>query len=151
MEEVTTYIQSGNIIFSTEIKTKEAISTFIEKLLLKEYGWEIPSLLLEQKDLDQVILSNPYPELSETSTNKPYVCIPQKSITKNQMEVLNELNYEGEYFTVAENGVYLYCTKEINKCKLSNNLIEKKLGISCCTRNWRTLLKLQTLFSTPKK
>ena len=149
LEEVTTYIQSGNIIFSTEIKTKEAISTFIEKLLLKEYGWEIPSLLLEQKDLDQVILSNQYPELSETSTNKPYVCIPQKSITKNQMGVLNELNYEGEYFTVTKYGVYLYCTKERNRCKLSNNVIESKLGISCSTRNWRTLLKLQSLFSTP--
>ena len=89
LEEVTTYIQSGNIIFSTELKTKEAISIFIEKLLLKEYGWEIPSLLLEQKDLDQIILSNQYPKLSETSTNKLYECIPQKSITKNQMEVLN--------------------------------------------------------------
>ena len=149
LEEVTTYIQSGNIIFSTEIKTKEAISIFIEKLLLKEYGWEIPSLLLEQKDLDQIILSNPYPKLSETSTNKPYVCIPQKRITKNQMELLNELNYEGEYFTVTKHGVYLYCTKERNRCKLSNNLIESKLGISCSTRNWRTLLKLQSLFSTP--
>ncbi len=47
LEEVTTYIQSGNIIFSTEIKTKEAISIFIEKLLLKEYCCGITSLLLE--------------------------------------------------------------------------------------------------------
>jgi uncharacterized protein (DUF1697 family) len=65
------------------------------------------------------------------------------------MEVLNELNYEGEYFTVTKQGTYLYCTKEINQCKLSNNLIEKKLDISGSTRNWRTLLKLQALFNTP--
>ena len=148
-EDIQTYIQSGNILFTSEIETKEGISTFIENLLLKEYGWIIPSLILEQKDLDQVILSNPYPKLAETSTNKPYVCIPQKALNKKQIEVLRELNYEGEYFTVTQQAIYLYCTKEINKCKLSNNLIEKKLGISCSTRNWRTLLKLQSLFNTP--
>ena len=149
LENVKTYIQSGNILFYSEIQTKAEISIFIENLLFKEYGCEIPSLILEQKDLEQIILSNPYPKITETSTNKPYVCIPQKRITKNQMELLNELNYEGEYFTVTKHGVYLYCTKERNRCKLSNNLIESELGISCSTRNWRTLLKLQSLFSTP--
>jgi len=149
LEGVKTYIQSGNILFYSELQTKAEISIFIENLLLKEYGWEIPSLILEQKDLEQIILSNPYPNITETSTNKPYVCIPQKTLNKKQMEVLKEINYEGEYITVTEQGIYLYCTKEINKCKLSNNLIEKKLGISCSTRNWRTLLKLQSLFNTP--
>lgn len=149
LENVKTYIQSGNILFTSEIETKEGVSTYIEKLLLKEYGWEIPSLVLEQKDLDKIILSNPYPKLTETTTNMPYVCIPQKRLNKTKVELLNELNFEREYFTVTENGIYLYCTKEINKCKLSNNYIESKLGIYCSTRNWRTLLKLQSLFSTP--
>ena len=149
LENVNTYIQSGNILFYSEIQTKAEISIFIENLLLKEYGWEIPSLILEQKDLEQIILNNPYPKITETSTNKPYICIPKTSLTKKEIEVLSELNYEGEYFTVTQQGIYLYCTKEINKCKLSNNVIEKKLGISCSTRNWRTLLKLQSLFNTP--
>jgi len=83
---------------------------------------------------------NPYSKLTETTTNKTYVSIPQKRLNKTKVELLNELNFEGEYFTVTENGIYLYCTKEINKCKLSNNFIESKLGISCSTRNWRTLL-----------
>jgi uncharacterized protein (DUF1697 family) len=56
LENVATYIQSGNILFTSEIETKEGVSTFIENLLLKEYGWIIPSLILEQKDLDQIIL-----------------------------------------------------------------------------------------------
>jgi len=93
LENVKTYIQSGNILFTSEIESKEGISIFIEKLLLKEFGWGIPSLILEQKDLEQIILSNLYPKLKETTTNKPYVCMyvfHKKDLTK-KMELLNEL------------------------------------------------------------
>ena len=149
LEDVKTYIQSGNILFNSEMQTKAELSLFIENLLLKNYGWEIPSLILEQGDLEKLIINNPYPNITKDSTNKPYVCIPKTSLTKKQIIALREQKYEGEYFRATQQGVYLYCTKEVNKCKLSNNLLEKKLGISCSTRNWRTLLKLQALFNTP--
>lgn len=49
LDEITTYIQSGNIVFTTRMDCKKQISTFIERLLMKEYGWEVPSLILTKK------------------------------------------------------------------------------------------------------
>ena len=146
LDEITTYIQSGNIVFTKHMDCKEQISTFIEHVLKKEYGWEVPSLILTKENLNKILENNPYPELEETSTNKPYVCIPKQEFLQDKMEALNALRFDGEFFTTRKYGVYLYCTKEANKCKLSTKLIEKKLKAVCTTRNWRTLLKLQKLF-----
>lgn len=101
-------------------------------------------------ELEKLILNNPYPNISKTTLNKPYMCIPKKELTKSQIEVLKDIHFENEFFKPTKTGIYLYSSKEANKCKLSNNFFEKKLGISCSTRNWRTLLKLQLLFKESK-
>ena len=149
--EVNTYIQSGNILFTRKESSKEELSVFIEELLLKEYGWEIPSLILDELGLEKLIMNNPYPNISKSTLNKPYVCIPNKKLTKSQIELFKDIHFEDEFYKPTKYGIYLYATKEANKCKLSNNFFEKKLGISCSTRNWRTLLKLQLLFNTATK
>ncbi len=41
--------------------------------------------------------------------------------------------------------VYLYCPNGYGKSKLSNNFLEKKLGVGATTRNWKSVLKLYEL------
>ena len=41
--------------------------------------------------------------------------------------------------------VYLYCPNGYGKTKFSNVFIEKKLGVSATTRNWKSVLKLHEL------
>ena len=79
LDEITTYIQSGNIVFTTRMDCKKQISTFIERLLMKEYGWEVPSLILTKENLNKILENNPYPELEETSTNKQTLCVYTKT------------------------------------------------------------------------
>ena len=144
-KNVKTYIQSGNIILDSAITTIEEQSLAIELLLQEKYGWDIPCVVLDTEGLNRIVKNNPFKNISKEKATLPYVCIPKRDLSKNDLEVLKEVHFEGEYFNVTKNAIYLYSTLEINKSKMSNNFFEKKLSISCTTRNWRTLNKLKEL------
>lgn len=57
----------------------------------------------------------------------------------------NELEFEGEEFQVTKGCMYLSLLGRYSDAKLNNIFIEKKLGVSCTTRNWKTILKLNEL------
>ena len=144
-KNVKTYIQSGNIILDSVIQTKEEQSAAIELLLQEKYGWEIPCIVLDTEDLSRIVDHNPYKNISKEKATLPYVCLPKRALSKKDVDGLKAVHFEGEYFNVTKNAIYLYSTLELNKSKLSNNFFEKKLTISCTTRNWRTLNKLKEL------
>jgi uncharacterized protein (DUF1697 family) len=45
--------------------------------------------------------------------------------------------------------VYLYCPDGYGKTRYSNTFIERKLGLSATTRNWRTVRQLLDMASAP--
>lgn len=148
---VRTYIQSGNILLESEQFSKDELNKVIENFILKEYGWEVPCLVLNLEDLKEILANNPFPEQTALKANQPYVCIPQQELSKELLYSLDAVHFEGEYFKARKKAIYLYSTLAINKSKLSNHLFEKKLNMSCTTRNWRTLTKLYSMMDVTLK
>ena len=50
-----------------------------------------------------------------------------------------------DVFTVAGREIYLYCPNGYGRSKLTNGFFERKLGVRCTGRNWRTVAKLVEL------
>jgi uncharacterized protein (DUF1697 family) len=53
----------------------------------------------------------------------------------------------GEQAVWGERAIYLFRPNGYGRTKLNNNFFEKAAGVLATTRNWRTLLALQTLCS----
>ena len=60
--DVSTYIQSGNALFSTDGKDPAALGADIEAALDKQLGMRPRVLVLTRDELAQVIRDNPYPD-----------------------------------------------------------------------------------------
>lgn len=60
--DVSTYIQSGNALFSTDGKDPAALAAEIEAALDKQLGMRPRVLVLTRDQLAQVIRDNPYPD-----------------------------------------------------------------------------------------
>lgn len=60
--EVSTYIQSGNAVFSTDGTEPAALAADIEAALDKRLGMRPRVLVLTRDELAQVIRDNPYPD-----------------------------------------------------------------------------------------
>ncbi|PIP95172.1 MAG: hypothetical protein COW78_06965, partial [Bdellovibrio sp. CG22_combo_CG10-13_8_21_14_all_39_27] len=57
-EDVETYIQSGNVIFSSK-EANSALTKLIERELLKKFSYKEPILLLSDKKLKTIVSSSP--------------------------------------------------------------------------------------------
>lgn len=56
---VSTYINSGNIVFSTEIKDQNIITDLIEKMIKEKFDLDIPIFLMTMSKLNEVLDNAP--------------------------------------------------------------------------------------------
>jgi uncharacterized protein (DUF1697 family) len=144
---VITYIQSGNVIFKSNIKEPLLLEDTIVSGISKRFGYTVNVLVLTKNELTTIFNANPFLAKDPTmDISKLHVTLlntePDLS-NKHQIEML-VINSEDE-FIIHENSVYLYCPNGQAKTKLTNNLFQKKLNSAATTRNWKTVTKLVKL------
>jgi uncharacterized protein (DUF1697 family) len=143
---VTTYIQSGNVIFrsDTDLNNYE-LSKQIEKAVFKNFQLKIPVILRNYAELQQTIKNNPFLKEKGINFEKLHVTfLSEKPVTKDLLNI-TQLNYYPDKFVISETEVYLYCPNGYGTTKLSNVFFENKLNVTATTRNWNTILKLENL------
>lgn len=59
---IKTFIQSGNILFTSGEKSTDAIGRKLEAFLKQEYGYDITVFILTKAELVDAIDKNPYDE-----------------------------------------------------------------------------------------
>ena len=138
--DVATYIQSGNIIFKSDSIDFEKLASTIEKVILEKFGFEVPTLVLAPETLLAILDTNPFSVVAEEKNL--YFALLYQPPKPEMMANLNPLDYPNERFSITKNCVYLNCLKGAGNAKLTNNLIERKLGVTATTRNLRTMLKM---------
>lgn len=144
-QDVKSYVQSGNIIFSTQKASPEVLANTITEQIAKDFGFDFPIIVLTIDNLKQIIESNPL--LKDNSIDTSFLHITFLAATPQffDREQIEEKKNDGEQISFSDNAVYLYCPKGYGATKLSNSFLEKKLKVNATTRNWKTsneLLKI---------
>ncbi|MCW4469624.1 DUF1697 domain-containing protein [Flavobacterium sp. MFBS3-15] len=147
---VKTYIQSGNVVFEASERSKEKIATAIEKLIERQYGFEVTVFVIDKQHLEKAIENNPYAEgkaPEDAGTKKIYVTFLSEAPSSEAMEKLRQAPIGDDLIALHEDIMYFKLAMGAADSKLSNNLIESKLKVKATTRNWNTTLKLLELSS----
>jgi len=135
--EVTTYIQSGNVVFKGEA-AKDHASVISEKIRTA-YGWEVPVMVFTREVLSEIFMANPFPEDLQKKTYFTLLYpAPLEALVKQTAAV----EVPGETFHITPRCVYFYPELGAGKAKLSNNWFESKLKVTATSRNYNTLQKL---------
>lgn len=145
-KNITTYIQSGNIIFKTFETNKIKIEKQLVNALKNQFDYTIKVLILSKNELESIFKSNPFLEKYEANSKGLYVTILNKKPDLSGVAKINELNTNSnDEFIIKNKCIYLYFQNGSAPSKLSTNLFENKLKVNATTRNWRTLTKLVEL------
>jgi uncharacterized protein (DUF1697 family) len=126
LKNVATYVQSGNVVFQSEMQALE-LSQIIKKVILQDFGFEVPILVFSISTWERILTQNPF--------NKETV-IDQGALYFVLFTDLPKMFYIGE------NVVYLNIPNGFGNTKLNNNFFESKLKIEASTRNWKTAYQL---------
>lgn len=138
-KNVTTYIQSGNVIF--ESATNKNLEQRIEKAISDTFTFEVPVIITTAAELKKIIENNPFIHEKNIDTEKLHVTFLAKEPKIGTITA----HYEPDSFTIIGKAIYLYCPNGYGRTKLTNTFFEKKLDTQATTRNWKTVLKLSSM------
>jgi uncharacterized protein (DUF1697 family) len=144
--QVTTYIQSGNIIFNAaEIFSNAELARQIQEAISKKYNFSVPVIVRSRAEMLQIRSDNPF--LAETGINPEWLHVTFLGSDPRQadLEAMAGYDFSPERFVMIRQEAYLYCPQGYGKSKISNSFFENRLKVTATTRNWKTVLKLVDL------
>jgi uncharacterized protein (DUF1697 family) len=144
--DVSTYIQSGNIIFTSPADSPSHLARAIEERIAQDLGFAVTVLLRTKDELAQVIASNPFLRQG-TDPAKLHVTFLADAPDPELVRRADEYNAEPDEFRVLGREIYLHCPQGYGRTKVNNAFWERRLGVVATTRNWNTVTRLFQLAS----
>jgi uncharacterized protein (DUF1697 family) len=143
-KNISTYIQSGNVVFETKEEDKEALVKKIETKLLKALTFEVKTIIRSPADLETIIENNPFKNHAEDmALHVSFLSAPPD---QQLVDKLMLLQTEFEQFRFIGPDAYILVRKGgYGETKFSNTFLEKKLKLHATTRNWATVNKMLEL------
>jgi uncharacterized protein (DUF1697 family) len=142
--EVTTYIQSGNVIFDSPVDRPSDVADGIERRITQDLGLPVKVLLRSGDQLAKILEENPFLRggADPTKLHVTFLAAAPDPAVRHSLEVKNA---EPDEFRLLNQEVYLHCPQGYGRTKLNNTFWERRLGVVATTRNWNTVSKLLQL------
>ena len=137
-DDVATYLQSGNAVFSAS-KTPKA--TDIEAAIARRLGMDVKVVIRSHEELLAAIDANPFPQaVKEPKTlHVSFLsAVPKWTDVDADAIAPDQVAFVGEH-------MYLWTPNGIGRSKVGQHASDKKLGVVATARNWNTVLKLAEL------
>jgi uncharacterized protein (DUF1697 family) len=142
-EDVTTYVQSGNVVFRSRTARDELIRQ-IEQRISSDLGLQITVLVRTSAELAKLVADNPFAN-RQSDPVKLHVTFLADTPTPARVRALDTTAFEPDEFRVAGREVYLHTPNGYGRSKLSNAYFEKQLDVAATSRNWKTVTALTEL------
>jgi len=129
LTEVRTFLQSGNVLFNSTRKDPAP-------LIAKALHLDVTVIVRTIDELRAIVDHNPFPDEAKRDPGRLIVMFlerePKATIESPGSEVIKPSGRE----------LFIYYPDGQGRSKLTNALIEKKLGMRGTARNWNTVTKL---------
>jgi len=138
-KNVTTYIQSGNIILSSDLG-KDVVVTKVQQLINDHFQLQIAVFCLDLQEMEVALKNNPFTENIEP--NKLFFTFLNEEPAADLLADLEKIDFATDQFKVIDKVLYFYLPNGMSNSKLNNNFFEKKLKVTATGRNLNTIHKL---------
>ena len=145
-QNVTTYIQSGNVFVDTEEENAPKVAFLIKQEIFKVFGHEVPVIVIAKNDLSACFKNNPFLNEKEVDTKKLYVAFVSIALKKESINDLKMSQFKPDEVSIDENRIYIKYAVGAGKTRLDQKYIEKKLNVISTIRNWNTVTQLLKMF-----
>ncbi len=141
--EVSTYIQSGNIVLKA-YQTAEKVKNLVVGMIEKEYGFTVRVMVRTPEEWQEAIENNPYSPHDHDPKMLHFTFL-NEAPSDSAIRALDEVHTGDEVFEIRDRVLYVYYPNGAGRSKLTNNFFETKLGVSGTARNWNTVQKISSM------
>jgi len=139
--DVRTYVQSGNIVFSSRASVSKLAQT-LKTTIDAQTRLPVTVVLRSASDLEKIVAGNPFLKQKSVDVTKLHVTFVSRAPVKPALDRLDALAGTRDQYRLAGSELYLHCPINYGETRLSNGAIEKVLGVGATTRNWKTVTTL---------
>jgi uncharacterized protein (DUF1697 family) len=139
--DVTTYIQTGNVLFSTASKSETALASAIEQRLAEDFGDSPAVLLRSVAELRRVGATSPYAKAGADKA-RHHVTFLATVPSQAALAALKLPPSGRDELVVDGKEVYVHTPDGYANTKYTGTFLERRLGVVSTTRNWNTVSKL---------
>lgn len=141
-----TLLQSGNAVFTLKAKmSAAALEAKLETEAQRRFGMPVAFMLRTAAEWQAIIASNPFADAAQRDPGHLLLMALKGTPAPAAIKALRD-GYKGpETMHFIGRDAYLVYPEGIGRSKLTNALIERKLGFAGTARNWNTVLKLAQL------
>jgi uncharacterized protein (DUF1697 family) len=143
--DIITYIQSGNVVFKSEVKDPSLIGEMIKQGIREKFSLNIEVIAKSREELSKIIGSIPFKEADIINGEQIYLTFLSKKPSDDLIEKLEKVDGEGDKIIVEGKTGYILCKKGYSETIYNNNYIERKLNVIATTRNFQTTKKLEDI------
>lgn len=147
LEEVETFIASGNVIFASRSKEIRALEQKIENQLLGSLGYEVKTFLRTVSEVAAVARYKPFNESDPSSAAALNVAFVADPLSVEAAKSVVALKTEIDDFHVHGREVYWLCRGKQSDSKFSYARFEKMINARATWRNVNTIRRLAAKYS----
>jgi uncharacterized protein (DUF1697 family) len=140
-EDVATYIQSGNLVFSAPGKP-EAIEALLEEAIRKRFGLDVPVIVRSRAEWAEYPGLNPFRQEARDEPNKLHILLSKCPPAKDAAETIQARAKAGERVKRAGDALWLHYPEGAGASKLTPALINRAIGSPGTARNHNTMMRL---------
>ena len=144
-EDAQTLLNSGNVVFSGGNKRTTVLEQTLEKATAKRLGVHTDFFVRTAKEWEEIVDANPFPREAKEDPGHLLAVILKTEVAAADVTALQKAIVGKEVVRTIGRCAYVVYPDGIGRSKLTNVVIEKKLGTRGTARNWNTVLKLSAL------
>lgn len=140
--KVKTLLQSGNLLFDGRRQSTATLETTLNKEIHSRLGVDSEIFIRTADEWADVVNRNPFAREAENDPGHLIVVFLRESATAENVRALQDAIVGREIMRVSGREAYFIYPDGMGTSKLTNALIEKKLGTRGTARNWNTVRKI---------
>ena len=144
--EITTYIQSGNLVFTSSDENAIALADALEAEIARSVGVSPAGVVLSRADLAQVIADNPFPE--ESNPKALHAVFYREAITDETIAAVARAEQKAhakgsrDEAAVVGRTLFMRTPDGLGRSELAAQLARSVTKAAGTARNWATVNRL---------
>jgi uncharacterized protein (DUF1697 family) len=145
LRDAQTYVQSGNVIFSTDEMDIARLARRIEDGIERKFGFRPDVILRTAAEMREVIARNPFAKRRGIEPGKLLVSFLASDPGEEARERVRQMKCDAEELRVEGRELYIYFPNGMGRSKLSGAALEKTLKTPATGRNWNSVTKMMEM------
>lgn len=142
---VRTYIQSGNVVFDSDLQSKPNLTERILDAVESQFGFRPQVLLLTTAEFQDALAGNPFPHACSNPKSLHFFFLATEPESPD-LERMDSIALPSESHRLIGTVFYLHAPDGFARSKLAARA-EQTLGVAATARNYNTVLKISGLMT----